>query len=127
MYGRGLTESFNRGGAMTESQNSDNMGCEMIITCSDPELIYRSIQNFGPRLQKTTRRNLLRIADHLYGLHGKQGLFDRFNNRTIESLLQEYESILQIRPIASGELDGMTYELYDSPSQTPDEEVNESP
>lgn len=103
---------------MSERQKGDQNGLELMISCDDPETIFRSIDNVCPHLDKVTFRNLDRIALQLFQKHGKEGLLKRFNNRTVGSLLQEYEEILKIQPIVSGEINGMKYELYPAPDET---------
>jgi len=39
----------------------------------------------------------------------------RVNNRTVSQIFAEYQAV-DAKPLASGEVDGVRYELYDAPS-----------
>src|SRR5262249_50535374 len=46
-------------------------------------------------------------------------VYERLNNRTIGSILAEYDAMEVSKPIASGEKDGVSWALYDPPSPKP--------
>jgi len=96
----------------TPHQSSDKDS--LTISCSGPDEIVAAIDDAMPRLPKGVRRAFNRMKVQLLQQLGEEGLFERFNNRTVASLLDEFEAAGSIAPIERGELDGVTYDLYDT-------------
>jgi hypothetical protein len=48
--------------------------------------------------------------------YGTKGAFERLNNRSIASILAEHDSMEFPTPSASGEKDGVSWALYEPPS-----------
>jgi hypothetical protein len=65
---------------------------------------------------------LREIRRNYFAWHGFEGAQRRLNNRTVAQILAEYEP-LDVKPVASGEVDGVRYELYDP---APPEMVDDS-
>ena len=65
------------------------------------------------------RERLKEIDRRYFGRYGFEGTYARMNNRSVAQIFAEYEPV-EVKPIASGEMDGVRYELY--PPPPPDEE-----
>lgn len=80
--------------------------------------------NFEQTLPKETRLRLNRILLYCVKHYGQEGAYKRLNNRSVSQILAEYPAIElkdvlepeDLKLVASGEVDGMRWELYDSPS-----------
>ncbi len=66
-----------------------------------------AIQSLPPEMGKRLRA----IRRNYFGWYGLEGTYKRLNGRTVGQIFAEYDS-LDIKPIASGEVDGVTYRLY---------------
>ena len=53
--------------------------------------------------------------------YGVAGLHSRFNGRSVAEILEESKDLLESQPIASGEFDGMRFELFEKPGSPGDE------
>jgi hypothetical protein len=53
--------------------------------------------------------------------HGLEGAYDRMNGRTVSQIFAEYKSD-EPKLIDSGSIDGVTYQLYESPHRHVDGE-----
>jgi len=94
-----------------QTGNSD----ELTIHCNDPDSIVAAINDVMPKLPKDVRRALNRAKLRVLQLFGKQGLYERFNDRAVASLLQEFEAEGRVAPIDRGEMREVRYELYERP------------
>jgi hypothetical protein len=61
------------------------------------------------------------ILQQYAAAYGIEGAFVRMNGRTLSQVFAEYHSV-DIQPIASGEVEGLRYELYDPPAPPPEHE-----
>jgi hypothetical protein len=50
--------------------------------------------------------------------YGFAGMYERMNGRTVEQIFTEYRPVDE-EPIASGEVDGLRYKLYEAPPNEP--------
>jgi hypothetical protein len=66
-------------------------------------------------LPPETRKRLRHIRNEYIFAYGNEGAFQRMNNRSLAQVMAEFQEP-DMKPVASGERDGMRYELYDSPS-----------
>jgi hypothetical protein len=65
---------------------------------------------------------LVEIVKNYSIKYGLQGAYERMKDRPISQILAEYQAE-EAKPIASGEIEGIRYHLYEAPSsQGPDEE-----
>jgi hypothetical protein len=67
-------------------------------------------------LPPETQKRLRRIRNRYIIAYGPEGAFERMNNRSLAQVIAEYQEP-GMRPVTSGELDGVRYELYDSPGR----------
>ena len=72
------------------------------------------------KLPQEERRRFNRVYQHYLMTYGPHGFVERMNNRTVESILAEADSIDAPAPIESGERDGVRYQLFKlSPPEHP--------
>ncbi|WDI42617.1 hypothetical protein [Bremerella sp. P1] len=101
---------------MTSDQPADPLEL-LIVECDDPEKIIRAVNNLMPKMPSDLRVPISVLMLDIVGMHGKQGLYDRFNNRSIASLISEYRDQFDIRPIVEGERDGVKFQLFEDPNK----------
>lgn len=86
-------------------------------------------------LPKEPKIRLNRILLYCMEHYGEEGAYKRLNNRSVAQIFAEYSAVElkdvlgpeDLKLIASGEVDGMRWELYDppSPDTTEDEHSDE--
>jgi len=64
------------------------------------------------KLPQEERRRFNRVYQHYLMTYEPHGFVERMNNRTVESILAEADSIDAPAPIESGERDGVRYQLF---------------
>ncbi len=65
-------------------------------------------------------KRLVEIVKSYSIRYGLEGAYERMKGRSIAQIFAEYQSE-DIKPIVSGEIEGMRYRLYDAPSpEAPD-------
>lgn len=90
---------------------------ENLIICSaTSDRIMGAINALMPQLAVDVREQLDMIKLLYWQRYGFEGLFDRTNNRSVATILAEFNWADLPSPIASGELDGVKYELFDAPA-----------
>jgi hypothetical protein len=75
-------------------------------------------------LPRETKIRLNRIVLYCVQRYGEEGAYKRLNNRSVSQIFAEYPAVElkdvlepeDLKLIASGEVDGMRWELYDPPS-----------
>ena len=67
-------------------------------------------------LPRETRKRLRAIRNTYIIAYDLNGAFERMNNRSLAQIIAEYQEP-DMKPVASGEVDGVRYELFDSPSR----------
>lgn len=98
---------------------------DVFISCANPDRIMGTIDAVMPQLTVEVRRRLNMIKLVCWQRYGFDGLFERTNNRSVATILSEFASMDMPSPIASGELDGLKYELFDVPAVDNDETKRE--
>jgi hypothetical protein len=68
------------------------------------------IQTLPPEMRKRLRD----IRKNYFCWYGLDELYKRLNDRTVSQIFAEYQPI-DVEPIASGEVDGLRYDLYEAP------------
>jgi len=89
---------------------------ELIITSESPEAMVAAFQEVMPHLQKDVRRQLVHLMMSVMMSEGDQGLFRRFNGRSVAEVIAASQEILRVAPIATGEVDGLRYQVFEKPS-----------
>jgi hypothetical protein len=92
----------------------------------DPARLTVSGSNFGEvlgclerilqELPLETAKRLQKLSLNYMSLYGFDGAYQRMNGRTVEQIFTEYRPVDE-EPIASGEVDGLRYKLYEAPPQ----------
>ena len=62
-------------------------------------------------------RQLRRVRNEYLIAYDWEGVFERFNGRTVAQVLAEYREPTHPPIVASGELDGVRYTLYAPPEE----------
>lgn len=70
-------------------------------------------------LPRETAKVLASIRKNYFSAFGVEGWYQRMNNRSVAQIVAEYQPGDE-HPIASGELDGVRWALYDPPKKDPD-------
>ena len=84
------------------------------ISCEGSQDIVRAMNAVMPKLPRDVRKRLHRLVLKYLHLDDLEGLYQRVNNRTVEEILARIVPGDDPTPIASGEVDGLRYELYDA-------------
>jgi hypothetical protein len=74
-------------------------------------------------LPPETRQRLSEIQKSYFAAYGLEGVYARMNNRTLSQIFAEFQPV-EIKPIASGEEDGVQWALYD-PANSPNDSEEE--
>jgi hypothetical protein len=90
----------------------------LVISSGDSQDIFLAIRRALPQLPPEVRGQLLHIGMVYKRLHGLDGLYERVNNRTVSSILQEFGSSGEdSKPIATGEVGDTRYTLFEAPQK----------
>jgi hypothetical protein len=101
----------------------DNMTDYEAIVLSCPAFadFSRAFAAVCRALPPEMRERLSSILKNYFAAYGIEGACQRMSNRTVAQIFAEYQPV-DVAPIASGEADGVRYDLYDAPPATrPDE------
>lgn len=90
-----------------------------VISCPGPGAVVGVMNALIPQLAPEIRRRLNEIKLSYLMRYNLIGLYERVNNKTIETVLAEYLGEPESDVIASGEKDGLRYELLDLRSKPP--------
>jgi hypothetical protein len=85
-----------------------------ILSCDSWQGVPGAYNAIRPSLPTEVRQQMTKIMFSYFARFGPQGVFERFNNRTISRILAEFDGGEGNR-IESGEIDGVRYELYERP------------
>lgn len=88
---------------------------DVIVSCSRWEDIVSAKNAIIPELPHDVRKSLNRVFSSYLHLYGLEGVFERLSNRSVATILAEFDSATEPKPIASGEVDGLRYELFEAP------------
>src|SRR5690349_9562439 len=86
----------------------------VVISCDRWQELTAAVNAAGQRLPLDARRRLNRIFFNHVALYGNEGAFERMNGRTVSQLFSEFDAV-QVKPITSGEVEGLRYRLFDAP------------
>jgi hypothetical protein len=87
---------------------------DVILTCGSPLDIVKAKNLLNARLPLEIRSKLNEILIFYLHRYGPDGAFDRMNNRTIGKIITEFELGGGMKPIVSGERDGVRFQLFES-------------
>ncbi|MEI8381170.1 MAG: hypothetical protein WCJ09_13660 [Planctomycetota bacterium] len=88
---------------------------DIIISCEHPDRIMGTIDNVMPELNDGVRRKLSIVKLVYWQRYGLTGLFERTNDRSVATILSNFDSMEMPSMIASGELNGIRYQLFNAP------------
>ena len=86
----------------------------IIISCDDPERIIGAMNAVMPQLAPDVRERFNHLIMRYWQLYGIEGIYKRANNRSVATILAEYDGDFPA-PIASGQVGDVRYELYAPP------------
>lgn len=86
-----------------------------IISCSSWQELFPAINSACSYLSIEPARRLHRIASEYWSLYGIEGTYERMNGRAVSEIFAEHAHG-NVNVVASGEVDGVRYELFGSPS-----------
>ncbi len=86
----------------------------MFISGETFEKFMKSLTSVGQALPPEMRKSLFDVQDIYIVKYGFDGAYERMNNRTVAQIFSEFKPV-DLKPITSGEVDGVRYRLYDVP------------
>jgi hypothetical protein len=88
-----------------------------IVKCDNAARIVGTINALMPQLPPKLRSELNEIKIIYLQYFGVEGLFNRMNNKSIASIILDFSEskIPPLNVVTSGEMDGITYTVFDSP------------
>lgn len=101
---------------MSNDKSCEPLGSSFVV-CDNPESITRSIDVIFKRLPRALWSPFDRLTVDLLQRYGKQELFDLINNRSVSSILEEYRDLVEIPPVAEGEIDGVKCQVFENPNE----------
>jgi hypothetical protein len=90
----------------------------LFVSGSSLQEISRSLTQVIRTLPPELSKQLHLIRRNYMGWYGVEEGFNRLNHRTVSQIFAEYQEI-NVEPLASGEVEGVRYELYDAPPPDP--------
>jgi hypothetical protein len=90
------------------------------FSCPRPQEFFATVDRIKDSLPREWRQPFVDIAMDYSTNYGLEGAFGRMNNRTVAAIFAEYEPT-NAKEIASGEIDGMRYQLYEAPPSRPED------
>jgi hypothetical protein len=88
----------------------------LLISGSNPMEFGQSLTKVCQTLPAEMANRLHSIRKMYFAAYGLDGQYQRMNNRTVAQIFAEYQRT-ELKPIASGEMDSVRYELYDAPDR----------
>ena len=82
------------------------------IYCSQPEEIVAAKNAVVRTLPPDLRKALNKVFLTYLRLYDVEGVFERFNDRTVGMILAEFDGETGPAPIEEGEIDGMKFKLF---------------
>jgi hypothetical protein len=83
-----------------------------VISCANAQEIQATCSKILDQLARNVARQLRGVRNEYLIAYGWEGVFERFNGRTVAQVIAEYQEPAHPPIIASGELGGMRYTLY---------------
>ena len=93
----------------------------LVISATSPKAFVSAFLQVMPLVPKHIRRKLKYVMMSISMSQGDRHLFERFNGRSVAEILEESKDLLESQPIASGEVDGIRFELFEKPGSPGDE------
>lgn len=103
------------------SRNCDNSTeefMEKVFCCATEMGIVAEHNRIVPTLPLELRMRIHKIWTAYLVSGGIELIFERFNNRSIGTILAEFEEVKVQRPIVAGEIDGVRFALHEAPDKS---------
>jgi hypothetical protein len=84
----------------------------MVMSGADYGEFSKSFGSVCRELPREMANRLSSILKNYFASYGFDGVYQRMNGRTVAQIFSEYQGV-DVKPIASGEVDGMRYNLYE--------------
>ncbi len=88
---------------------------DIVLSCSRLDEFSMVFNTVRRSLPYESGQHLVRILKNYFARYGVEGAYKRMNDRTVAQVFSEFDEE-EVKPIASGEVDGVRYALYDAPS-----------
>ena len=98
----------------------------ILIQCDHPDQIVKAVNAVMPELPKDLRRSFNQIKLLTLSRDNIAGLFRLCNGRTVAEIVESAKDLIAIQPIATGEVDGLRYQVFERPSSDDDEKTDPS-
>src|SRR5262249_807302 len=89
-----------------------------MVSCASWQGIVGAVNKAKRALPLETRKRLADVFSSYLARYGLEGTYERMNGRSGRQIFAEYQSE-DVKPIVSGQIDGMRYELYEPPPRHP--------
>jgi len=90
-----------------------------IIQCDEPDKIGGVVNRIVQGLPSDIRRPFDMIKLSVLTMEGVEGLFRRFNGKSVGDILTEYATLTEAVPERSGQVGEFQYQLYGPPRELP--------
>jgi hypothetical protein len=95
---------------------------DIVFSCSRPQELFVAVDRIKDSLPDGWNQQFVEIAVDYSTKFGLERAYERMNNRTVAAIFAEYDDyqFANAKEIASGEVDGMRYHLYEAPKPRPE-------
>ncbi|HUY90901.1 MAG TPA: hypothetical protein VMV10_19350 [Pirellulales bacterium] len=94
----------------------------VIISSESPDKFFDVAAEVVREFPPDVRQRFLRMWGFYTHFLGLDGAFERLNNRTVSTMLAEFEKLEKPKPLVSGERDGLRFALYEAPNPAAEKE-----
>jgi hypothetical protein len=88
-----------------------------LIACAGAQEIQDAVSKVVDQLPRDLARQLRGVRNEYLIAYGWEGVFERFNGRTVAQILAEFQEPAHPPIVASGEIGGMRYTLHAPPDE----------
>jgi hypothetical protein len=88
---------------------------KLVFSGSNLQEFGASYSRIAAKLSVDVRRKLATVFKSYFIAHDLEGVYERFNGRSVAQVLDEYKQPETPAVIAEGEIDGVRYTLHDAP------------
>ena len=88
---------------------------DVLIDCNAVEDIVHACNVASREIRPELRQLLNSIFTSYLCRFGIAGVFERLHNKTVAQAIAEYDADESVKPVISGEVDGLKFELFGKP------------
>lgn len=88
-----------------------------IFSCEGPHVVIGAMSKIMPELPLDVGKQWNSIKWNYFNRFGREGLYERVNNKTIAVALAEATDIEEPRVVESGRQGGLCFQLYAAPDE----------